>query len=145
MVPALAFNSIIVATSAWRGKWNRHAVVPSVIFFTQVPFLNFCKKMQKMKIDYVHCPMRKFWRTSLRPFGQNNVGSQRNEIPGEGCTSLPRVKPGWSFVCLPCTCSWGAPRVKIGSFMAIRMRIHQKLSSFMTPSWTLKKKKKLGP
>ena len=28
---------------------------------------------------------------------------------------------------------------KNGSFMAIRMRIHQKFSSFMTPSWTLKK------
>ena len=69
MVLALAFNSIIVATSAWRGKWNRHVVVPSDKFFTQMP---------KMKIDYVHCPMRKFWRTSLRPVGQNNVGISKN-------------------------------------------------------------------
>ena len=29
--------------------------------------------MQKMKIDCVHCPMKNFWRTSLRPFRQNNV------------------------------------------------------------------------
>ena len=27
MMPAVAFNSIIVATNACRGKWNRHAVV----------------------------------------------------------------------------------------------------------------------
>ena len=37
-------------------------------------FKIFVKKMQKMEMDYVHCPMRKFCRTSLRPFGQNNVG-----------------------------------------------------------------------
>ena len=73
-------------------------MAPSDNYFTQVPFLNFCKKMQKMKIDYVYCPMRKFWRTSLRPFGQNNVGIS-NEMPGEGCTSndclnvpIPAVK-----------------------------------------------------
>ena len=53
-------------------------------------FFYFCKKMQKMKIDFplpVHCPMtmRKFWRTSLRPFGQNNVGISE-ELSGEGCT-----------------------------------------------------------
>ena len=48
--------------------------------------------------------MRKFWRTSLGPFGQDSVEWEWNEIPGEGCTSLPRVnrvKPGWSFACLP--------------------------------------------
>ena len=33
--------------------------------------------MQKMKIDYVHYPMRKFWRTSLRPVGQNGIRSFR--------------------------------------------------------------------
>ena len=38
MVPALAFNSIIVAASAWRGKWNRHAVVHSDKKITEVPF-----------------------------------------------------------------------------------------------------------
>ena len=55
MVPALAFNSIIVATSASRGKWNRHAVAPSDNFFTQVSFfLIFVKKCKKMKID---CPL----------------------------------------------------------------------------------------
>ena len=54
MVQALAFNSIIVATSACKGKRNRPAVAPPDNFFTQVPFLNFCKKMQKMKID---CPL----------------------------------------------------------------------------------------
>ena len=57
MVPALA--SIIVATNACRGKWNRHYVALSDNFFTHVPFFNFCKKMQKMKIDYVNCPMGK--------------------------------------------------------------------------------------
>ena len=62
---------------------------------------------------------------------------RRIEMPGEGCTSLPMVKPGWSFVCLPCTSSWGAPRVKMEVFMAIRMRIHQNFSS--------SKKKKLRP
>ena len=79
MVPALAFNPVFVATSAWWGKWNRHAVAPSDNFFTHTcSFFNFCKKMQKMKIDYVHCPMRKLWRTSLRPFRQNNVGISKN-------------------------------------------------------------------
>ena len=34
-------------------------------FFTQVPFFYFLKKMQKMKIDYAHCLMRKFWRPYL--------------------------------------------------------------------------------
>ena len=41
MMPALAFNSIIVATSAWRGKWNRHAVVPSNNFFYAGAILKF--------------------------------------------------------------------------------------------------------
>ena len=39
----------------------------------------------------------------------------------------------------------GLTEGKNGSFMAIRMRIHQNFSSPMTPSWTRKKKKKLGP
>ena len=43
-------------------------------FYANAIFLFFVKKMLKIKIDYVHYPMRKFWRTSLRPFGQNNVG-----------------------------------------------------------------------
>ena len=30
-----------------------------------------------------------------------------------GCTSLPRVKPGGSFVRLPCPFSWGASRGKM--------------------------------
>ena len=72
MMAALAFNFMIAATNAWIGKWNRHAVAPPDNFFYKCAiFKKICKKM---KIDYVHCPMRKFWRTSLRPFGQNNVG-----------------------------------------------------------------------
>ena len=39
MMPALAFNFMIAATNAWRGKWNRHAVA-SDNFFTHVPFLS---------------------------------------------------------------------------------------------------------
>ena len=74
MMPALAFNFMIAATNAKIGKWNRHAVAPSDNFLRGYHFLNFCKKMQKMKIDYVHCRSRKFWRTSLRRFGQNDVG-----------------------------------------------------------------------
>ena len=116
MKPALAFNFMIAAsaTNAWIGKWNRHN---SNNFFYPGAILKNCKKIQKMKIDYVHCPMRKFWRTSLRPFGQNNVRISkkwdRGGLPGEGCTSLPRVKPGWNLVCLHCTSSWGAPMVKM--------------------------------
>ena len=34
-------------------------------------------------------------------YAHNNL---RIEIPGGGCTSLPRVKPGWSFVCRPYAC-----------------------------------------
>ena len=47
-------------------------------FYAGAIFFNFCKKMLKMKIDYVHCPMTKFWRTLLRLFGQNNVGISKN-------------------------------------------------------------------
>ena len=50
-------------------------MAPSANFFTRVPFLLiFVRECKKMEIDYVHCPMRKIWRTLLRPFGQNNVG-----------------------------------------------------------------------
>ena len=50
-------------------------------------------------------------------------GSQRIEIPGEGCTSLPTVKP----VCLPAShFLMGRTEGKNGSFIAIRMRIHEK-------------------
>ena len=50
IVPALAFNSIIVETIACWGKWNRHTVALSDNFFL------FKKKMQIMKIDldYAH-------------------------------------------------------------------------------------------
>ena len=72
----------------------------TIIFLRRCHFFNFCKKMQKMKIDYVHCPMRKFWRTSLRTMWE----SLRIQIPGEGCTS---------FVCRPYAPSWGTPRVKM--------------------------------
>ena len=41
MMPVLAFNFIIAATNARRGKWNRHAMAPSDNFFTQVPFFLF--------------------------------------------------------------------------------------------------------
>ena len=43
MVPALAFNSIIVATNACRSKWSKHDVALSDNFFTHVPFFNSCK------------------------------------------------------------------------------------------------------
>ena len=102
IMPALAFNFMIAATNVRRDKWNMHAVTPSDNFFTHVPF-------------FVHCPMRKFWRTSLRPFGQNNVG-----------------KPAIIFPLL-----MGRTEGKNGSFMAItciRMRIHQNFSSPMTLS-----------
>ena len=70
MVPALAFNSIIIATNACRGKWNRHAVALSNNFLHMCHFFNFKEKMKKMKIDYVHCPMRPIaWKArGLKPF-----------------------------------------------------------------------------
>ena len=52
----------------------------------------------------------------------------QNEIPS---TSSPIVKPGFCLHFL-----MGRNEGKNGSFMAIRMRIHQKFSSSMTPSWT---------
>ena len=45
--------------------------------------------MQKIKIDYVRCTMRKFWR----PFGQNNVGKYIENIHGSH-GSLNREKSG---------------------------------------------------
>ena len=78
MMPALAFNFMIAATNALIGKWNRHAVAPFDNFNPGAIIYFFCEKMQIMKIGYVHCPMRKFWRTSLRTFGQNNVGISKN-------------------------------------------------------------------
>ena len=71
MVQAVTFNSIIVATNACRGEWNRHAVALSDIFFTQLPFFYF---LYKNKHRLCPLPMRKFWRPSLRSLGQNNVG-----------------------------------------------------------------------
>ena len=52
---------MIAAANARIGKWNRHAVAPSDNFFYAGDiFDNFCKKMQKIKIDYVHS-----WSTAL--------------------------------------------------------------------------------
>ena len=83
-----------------------------------------------MKLDHVHCPMRKFWRPSLRLIGQNNVGISKN------CTSLPRVK-----FCLPALCFLkGRTKCKNESFLAIRMKIHQNFSSSMTPRGLEKKR-----
>ena len=106
-----------------------------IIFFTQVPFFNFCKKMQKMKIDYVHCPMRWFWRTSLRPVGQNNVGISKN-WDAWGRLHLFAHGKTWVKFCLPTLhFLMGRTKGKNGSFIAIRMRIHQNFSSSMTPLW----------
>ena len=111
--------------------------------FFLLPFFRFCKKMQKMKIYYVHCPMRTFWRTSLRPVWQNNMGISK--MSWEGCTSSPMVKPGWSWVCLPCTSSWGAPRVKM-KFHGYKDENPSKFFFFVDPLVDLKKKrKKVGP
>ena len=50
IVPALALIPVIIAISAWRGKWNRHAVAPSDNFFyTGAIFLIFIKKCKKWK------------------------------------------------------------------------------------------------
>ena len=38
MMPVLAFNFIIVATNAWRGKWSRHSVAPFDIFLYRCHF-----------------------------------------------------------------------------------------------------------
>ena len=55
MVPALAFNYVIVATSAWRGKWNKNAVAPfDNFFYAGAIFFIFVKKSKKKKID---CPL----------------------------------------------------------------------------------------
>ena len=44
MMPALAYNFIIVATNAWIGKWNRYAVARSDFFLHRC---FFCKKEAK--------------------------------------------------------------------------------------------------
>ena len=52
-MPALAFNFLIAATYAWRGKWNRHAVALfDNFFYTGAIFLIFVKKCKKWK-----CPL----------------------------------------------------------------------------------------
>ena len=63
--------------------------------------------------------------------------SRRAGMPGGGRTSLPMVKPGWSFVCYPAL-PHGASEGKNGSFMAVRMRIHHFFFFFHDPllhSW----------
>ena len=68
--------------------------------------------------------------------------SRRIEMPGEGCTSLPWHGKTWVKFCLPTLhFLMGRTEGKNGSFMAIRMRIHQNFSSFITPSKKKKKKK----
>ena len=107
-------------------------VAPYNIFFHMCHFFSFCKKMHKIKIAYVHCPIRKFRRQSIEGRLDGTMWeSPRIEIAGEGCTSFPRVKPGRCFVCGPYAYSWGVPRVKM---KAIRMKIHQHFSSSMTAS-----------
>ena len=56
--------------------------------------------------------------------------SRRIEIPGEGCTSLPRHGKTWVKFCVP-TLHFLMERTegKNSSFMAIKIRIHQKFSS----------------
>ena len=82
---ALAFNLLLAATHAWRGKWNRHAVAPSDNFWPQEPLLLiFAKKIKIWGSSGGHhqgCLDRTMWE------------SLRIEISGEGCTSLPGVKP----------------------------------------------------
>ena len=46
-----------------------------IIFLHRCHFFNFCKKMQKMKIETVHCPMRKFLRTSSRQVWTEQCGN----------------------------------------------------------------------
>ena len=70
--------------------------------------------------------------------------SLRIGIPGEGCTSLPRVKPGWSFVCLACTSSWGAPRVLVCKFHGYKDENSSKLFFFHDSLMDLKKKTGAG-
>ena len=92
-------------------------------FFTQVPLKKFCKKMQKMKIDYVHCPMRKFWRTSLRLFGQNNVGISKNRDDWGRLHKFAQGKTRVKF-CLPTLhfLMWRTEG-KNGSFIAMRINL----------------------
>ena len=105
LIPALAFNFIIAVTNAWRGKWNG----PSIQFFShRCHFFYLLWKMQKMKTA--------LWGSSgghhYKVVGQNNVGISKNwNTRGRLQYSLPRVKPGRSFVCQPYASSWGAPRV----------------------------------
>ena len=59
-----------------------HVVASSDNFvYTGAIFLFFVKKMQNIKIDYVHCPMRKFWRPSFGRLERTMWESPRIEIP----------------------------------------------------------------
>ena len=49
-----------------------------VIFLTQLPFFNFCKKMKKNENKICPLPYEEVLEASLRPFGQNNVGITKN-------------------------------------------------------------------
>ena len=134
MMPALAFNFMIATTNAWRGKWNRHAVAPSDNFLHLCYFFNFCKKMPTNENGL--CPLH--YEEVLEAiisavWTEQFVGISMNwDTRGR----LPRVKPGWSFVCQHYASSWGRTEGKNGSFLAIRMNIHQNFSSSMTPLWT---------
>ena len=139
-MPVLAFNFIIAAVNAWIGKWNRHAVAPfDNFFYASAIFFNFCKKMQKMKIDHVHCPMRKFWRTSLRPFGQNNVGILK-KWDTWGRPHLFNQGKRWVKFCLPTLhFLMGRTEGKNGSFIAIS-NVHDKVWKTGCPAdnhWSL--------
>ena len=76
MMPALAFNFMIAATNARIGKWNRHAVAPSYIFFlTGAIFLIFVKNAKNGN-SLCPLPYEEVLEDIItyRPFGQNNVG-----------------------------------------------------------------------
>ena len=114
-------------------------MAPSDNLFTRDIFLIFVRKCKKIKIDYVQVAL---WRSSgghhLDRLDRTMCESQRIGIPGESCTSLPRVNKTWVKFCLPALhFLMGRTKGKIGSFIAIRIRIHQKFASSMTPLWTL--------
>ena len=128
---ALAFNSVIVATIAWRGKWSRHAVALSDNFFYAGDiFLFFAKN--KNRLYPLLSSMRKFWKTLSRPFEQNNVGISKNWDTRGRLHKFAQGKT-WVKFCLPALhFLMGRTKGKNGSFIAIRMRIHHNFFSSMT-------------
>ena len=107
-----------------------------IIFYTCAIFFSFCKKMQKNENRLSPLPYEEVLEDIIKIIWTEQCGNLK-EMRYLGKAAQFAQGKTWVKFCLPAlNFLMGRTEGKNGSFIAIRMRIHQKFSSFMTPSWT---------